>query len=120
MEDEILASQQAAEAQEASSQLMSPQSGSSGKKNGAVCSSELSPLSPTSDLQAEPSQEFSGISCLLITWKSNPEVEQFKVKAKLSGEPGFQFLSRLCLSGSLLVRSLQGYEEKDKIKNKFI
>ena len=84
MEDQILASQQAAELLEAaSSQVMSPLAGSSsgaGKKNGNVCSSELSPLSPTSDLEAEPSQEFSGISCLLITWKSNPEVEQFKVK----------------------------------------
>ena len=79
MEDEILASQQAAEAQEASSQLMSPLSGRSRKKNGNVCSSELSPLSPSSDLQAGPTQEFTGISCLLITWKSNPEVEQFKV-----------------------------------------
>merc|ERR1711874_751854 len=37
MEDEILASQQAAEVQEASSQLMSPLSGNSRKKNGNVC-----------------------------------------------------------------------------------
>ena len=82
MEDEILASQQAAEVLEASSQLVSPLSGSSRKKNGNVCSSELSPLSPSSDPQAGATQEqeFSGISCLLITWKSNPEVEQFKVK----------------------------------------
>ena len=27
----------------------------------------------------ENKEEFTGISCLLITWKSNPEVEQFKV-----------------------------------------
>merc|ERR1712062_189275 len=80
MEDEILASQQAAEVLEASSQLVSPLSGSSRKKNGNVCSSELSPLSPSSDPQAGATQEqeFSGISCLLITWKYNPEVEQFK------------------------------------------
>ena len=86
MEDEILASQQAAEVLEASSQLVSPLSGSSRKKNGNVCSSELSPLSPTSDPQAGATQEqeFSGISCLLITWKSNPEVEQFKVKKSMN------------------------------------
>jgi hypothetical protein len=23
--------------------------------------------------------EFTGYSCLLVTWKTNPEVEQFKV-----------------------------------------
>ena len=79
MEDEMMASQQAAGAQEASSQLMSPVSGSC-RRNGNVCSTELSPLSPGSELQAGASQEFSGISCLLITWKSNPEVEQFKVR----------------------------------------
>ena len=91
MEDEILASQQAAEAQEASSQSqclspLSPLSGSGScrKKNGNVCTSELSPLSPSSDLQAEATQEFTGISCLLITWKSNPEVEQFKVQSAKS------------------------------------
>ena len=134
MEDQILASQQAAELLEAaSSQVMSPLAGSSGagKKNGNVCGSELSPLSPTSDLEAGPSQEFSGISCLLITWKSNPEVEQFKVKARgYKLQHHFQtiwrawilvpLISRLCISGSLLVRSLQGYEEKDKIETKFI
>ena len=81
MEDEMLASQQVAEVQEASSsQLMSPLSGSC-RKNGNVCSSELSPLSPSSEPQTgAASQEFSGISCLLITWKSNPEVKEFKVK----------------------------------------
>ena len=135
MEDQILASQQAAELLEAaSSQVMSPLAGSrsgAGKKNGNVCGSELSPLSPTSDLEAGPSQEFSGISCLLITWKSNPEVEQFKVKARgYKLQHHFQtiwrawilvpLISRLCISGSLLVRSLQGYEEKDKIETKFI
>ena len=30
----------------------------------------------------EQPEQFTGISCLLITWKSNPEVEQFKVKQK--------------------------------------
>ena len=30
----------------------------------------------------ERGEQFTGISCLLITWKSNPEVEQFKVKQR--------------------------------------
>ena len=31
----------------------------------------------------ERGEQFTGISCLLITWKSNPEVEQFKVSVSV-------------------------------------
>ena len=61
---------------------MSPGSGSSAKsvksakkKNGNV--REMSPEGPVSEVE-----QFTGISCLLITWKSNPEVEHLKVLIK--------------------------------------
>jgi len=66
MEDEMVAAQQAAEV--LSGSLMSPMSPASVKSAGSQGTSR------------GPHQEdqFTGISCLLITWKSNTEVEQFK------------------------------------------
>ena len=60
----------------------------------------LSPLSPVSGASSKivrskgsgsggkesgpgGAEQFTGISCLLITWKSNPEVEQFKVSVSV-------------------------------------
>merc|ERR1719245_1327813 len=43
--------------------------------------SPMSPVSKSSSRSAKPAgapDQFTGISCLLITWKSNPEVENLK------------------------------------------
>ena len=32
------------------------------------------------DNHGEDEDEFTGHSCLLVTWKTNPEIEKFKVK----------------------------------------
>jgi hypothetical protein len=104
MEDEVAAIQAAQEALEAAealaaqealenNSLLSPclssikSSGSAGssrsgnKKNNGTAG----PKMKLEDMLAEctiveKEEEFTGISCLLITWKSNPEVEQFKVR----------------------------------------
>ena len=97
MEDEAAAAQAAQEAFEAldseNNSLMSPcrssirspgsggsgRSGSSRKKNGVAGKKmKLEDMLAECSL-GEPEEEFTGISCLLITWKSNPEVQQFKV-----------------------------------------
>ena len=93
MEDEIVASQVAQEMMDNQSSLLSPlspvsrvstksarsvksvRSSGSKKRNGTIKEMSPPPL--------EQEEQFTGISCLLITWKSNPEVEQFKVKQKL-------------------------------------
>ena len=83
MEEELVASQQAAQDQETAS-LVSPLSPVSGvsartKRNGGVAAGPGSPSAAGDSLVAEE-ETFTGISCLLITWKSNPEVEQLKVR----------------------------------------
>ena len=85
MEEELVASQQAAQDQETAS-LVSPLSPVSGvsartKRNGGVAAGPGSPSAAGDSLVAEE-ETFTGISCLLITWKSNPEVEQFKVRSR--------------------------------------
>ena len=87
MEEELVASQQAAQDQETAS-LVSPLSPVSGvsartKRNGGVAAGPGSPSAAGDSLVAEE-ETFTGISCLLITWKSNPEVEQFKVRSSTS------------------------------------
>ena len=85
MEEELVASQQAAQDQETAS-LVSPLSPVSGvsartKRNGGVAAGPGSPSAAGDSLVAEE-ETFTGISCLLITWKSNPEVEQLKVRSR--------------------------------------
>lgn len=88
MEDEIVASQVAQDMLDNQSSLLSPlspvshvstksarsvksvRSSGSKKRDGTI--KEMSPP------PMEREEQFTGISCLLITWKSNPEVEQFK------------------------------------------
>ena len=68
MEEEMVAAQ-AAQARLENQSLMSPMS-------------PMSPVSKSSSRSAKPAaapDQFTGISCLLITWKSNPEVENLKV-----------------------------------------
>ena len=60
---------------------LSPMSGSS-KKSKSSGSGKKKPGSDSAASTAggaEQAEQFTGISCLLITWKSNPEVEHFKV-----------------------------------------
>ena len=52
----------------------------SNKKNGAA--GRKMKLEEMIDEAAKTEDKFTGHSCLLITWKTNPEVEQFKVKEK--------------------------------------
>ena len=89
MEEELVASQQAAQDQETAS-LVSPLSPVSGvsartKRNGGVAAGPGSPSAAGDSLVAEE-ETFTGISCLLITWKSNPEVEQLKVRYRFKIE----------------------------------
>ena len=64
---------------------LSPMSGSSKKSKGSGSGSGKKKQGTESATStAEQADQFTGISCLLITWKSNPEVEHFKV--------GFKFL----------------------------
>ena len=103
MEDEVAAIQAAQEvleaakalaAQEASennsllspcmSSIKSPGSGRSSSSGNKKKNGTAGRKMQLDDMLAECSivenkEEFTGISCLLITWKSNPEVEQFKV-----------------------------------------
>ena len=78
----------------------SVKSGGSRKKNGVV---KTTPKSPPSSARsaAAPVQEFTGISCLLITWKSNPEVEQFKVLIHLMGGD-MSLVTEQCSAATLL------------------
>ena len=103
MEDEVAAIQAAQEALEAAealaaqeasenNSLLSPclssikspgsgrSSGSGNKKKNGTAGRKMQ----LEDMLAECAivdnkEEFTGISCLFINWKSNPEVEQFKV-----------------------------------------
>jgi len=98
MEDEVAATQAALEAVENDSLLSPAFSSRAGtlsppnrtpqnarKKNGSVpvmgrnmrLEEMLEECAVTSSLPEER-EEFSGHSCLLVTWKTNPEVEQFK------------------------------------------
>ena len=59
---------------------MSPMSGSSKKsKSSGSGSGKKKSGTDSAASTAEQAEQFTGISCLLITWKSNPEVEHFKV-----------------------------------------
>jgi len=60
-------------------------SSSSKKKNGSVLSAgaggrhmRLEEMVDEAAKNAGAAEEYTGYSCLLVTWKSNPEVEQFK------------------------------------------
>ena len=106
MEDEVAAIQAAQEALEAAEALAAQEAQESSENNSLLSPCLSSIKSPGSgrssgsgnkkkngtagrkmqleDMLAECAivenkEEFTGISCLLITWKSNPEVEQFKV-----------------------------------------
>ena len=103
MEDEAAAAQAAQEAYEAAealtaqeisendsllspclSSLRSPGSGGSNKSGSRKKNGSAGKRMKLEDMLAEcalneKEEEFTGISCLLITWKSNTEVEQFKV-----------------------------------------
>ena len=98
MEDDVAAAQAAKEAYEAqtssaNNSLLSPcfsvkspaSSGSSrsAKKKG---NGTAGPRMRIEDMLTEcakidDEEKFTGHSCLLITWKTNPEVEKFKVKS---------------------------------------
>ena len=73
MEEEMVAAQ-AAQARLENQSLMSPMSPMSPVSKSSSRSAKRSPTQTA----AAPDQ-FTGISCLLITWKSNPEVENLKV-----------------------------------------
>ena len=81
---EALAAQEASENDSLLSPCLSPGSGRSNgsgnkKKNGtAGRKMQLEDMLAECAI-VENKEEYTGISCLLITWKSNPEVEQFKV-----------------------------------------
>ena len=96
MEDEVAAAQAAEEALEAkeasaNNSLLSPclssikspaSSGASriAKKIGTTgCKMKLEDMLDEC-AKVEDEEKFTGHSCLLITWKTNPEVEKFKVK----------------------------------------
>ena len=103
MEDEVAAIQAAQEALEAAealaaqeasenNSLLSPclssikspgsgrSSGSGNKKKNGTAGRKMQLEDMLAECAiVENKEEFTGISCLLITWKSNPEVEQFKV-----------------------------------------
>lgn len=60
---------------------LSPMSGSSKKsKSSGSGSGKKKPGTDSAASTAGVAEQFTGISCLLITWKSNPEVEHFKVR----------------------------------------
>ena len=68
------------------SSIKSPDSGVSSRSGNRKKNGTVGRKMKLEDMLAECSivedkEEFTGISCLLITWKSNPEVEQFKVKS---------------------------------------
>ena len=96
MEDEVAAEQAAQEALEAreasaNNSLLSPGI-SSIKSPASSGSSRLAKETGNSGRQmkledmldettkVEEEEKFTGHSCLLVTWKTNPEVEKFKVK----------------------------------------
>ena len=96
MEDEVAAEQAAQEALEAreasaNNSLLSPGI-SSIKSPASSGSSRLAKKTGNSGRQmkledmldetakVEEEEKFTGHSCLLVTWKTNPEVEKFKVK----------------------------------------
>ena len=103
MEDEVAAIQAAQEALEAAealaaqeasennsllspclSSIRSPGSGGSSKSSNKKKNGTAGRKMQLEDMLAEcaiveQKEEFTGISCLLITWKSNPEVEELKV-----------------------------------------
>ena len=62
---------------------LSPMSGSSKKSKSSGSGSGKKKVGTDSAASMaggiEQAEQFTGISCLLITWKSNPEVEHFKV-----------------------------------------
>ena len=106
MEDEVAAIQAAQEALEAAealaaqeasennsllspclSSIRSPGSGGSSKSSNKKKNGTAGRKMQLEDMLAEcaiveQKEEFTGISCLLITWKSNPEVEELKVKVR--------------------------------------
>ena len=63
---------------------LSPMSGSSKKSKGSGSGKKKNGTDSATSTAggAEQVEQFTGISCLLITWKSNPEVEHFKVGLK--------------------------------------
>ena len=68
------------------SSIKSPGSGGSSRSGNRKKNGTAGRKMKLEDMLAECSivedkEEFTGISCLLITWKSNPEVEQFKVES---------------------------------------
>ena len=111
MEDEVAAEQAAqdaldAKAQSGSNSLMSPcrlsiksppSSGSprSAKKIGRGAKMKLEDMLDEC-AKVDEKERFTGHSCLLVTWKTNPEVEKFKVgwkKKKSLFSEGKLFLS---------------------------
>ena len=83
---------------------LSPMSGSSKKSKGSGSGSGKKKHGTDSATStaggAEQAEQFTGISCLLITWKSNPEVEHFKVGLKYldNGFHNLCYRSCICLS----------------------
>ena len=96
MEDEVAAEQAAQEALEAreasaNNSLMSP--GMSSIKSPASTGSQRSAKRSVNSgrkmkleemvnecIKVDEQEKFTGHSCLLVTWKTNPEVEKFKVR----------------------------------------
>jgi len=78
MEDDVAASQAEAELGEVGSSLLSPN-----LSPGLRTKKQVQQLEEMIDCVAgseppEAKDQFTGHSCLLVTWKTNPEVEQFK------------------------------------------
>ena len=102
-------------AHQESNSIKSPSKSLKSPSLSAKSSSNKSPKSRTGVEETIVEQErFSGLSCLLITWKTNPEVENFK---ELYTDKGRRSLAGDLVSEQSLSRN---YRIIGKVRSKYL
>lgn len=99
MEDKVAAAAaKEVELEELNLDLASAINGGYEAKNGSLGEEKIVESIIDDMAKQQTDEDFTGHSCLLVTWKTNPEIEKFKVSANYKD---LKYFKEMQISGSL-------------------